>query len=33
MVTHEPDVATYAERTIGFLDGHIESDTLKAEAA
>ncbi|MDW6020659.1 ABC transporter ATP-binding protein [Mesorhizobium sp. BAC0120] len=33
MVTHEPDVAAYAERTIGFLDGHIESDTLKAEAA
>jgi putative ABC transport system ATP-binding protein len=33
MVTHEPDVAAYADRTIGFLDGHIESDTLKAEAA
>ena len=28
MVTHEPDVAAYAQRTIGFLDGHIESDTL-----
>ena len=27
MVTHEPDIAAYAQRTIGFLDGHIESDT------
>lgn len=33
MVTHEPDVAAYARRTIGFLDGHIESDTLAREAA
>ena len=33
MVTHEPDVAAYAQRTIGFLDGHIESDTLALEAA
>ena len=33
MVTHEPDVAAYAQRTIGFLDGHIESDTLAMEAA
>jgi putative ABC transport system ATP-binding protein len=33
MVTHEPDVAAYARRTIGFLDGHIESDTLAMEAA
>lgn len=32
MVTHEPDVAAYAHRTIGFLDGHIESDTLKEAA-
>src|SRR5699024_10157002 len=32
MVTHEPDVAAFARRTIGFLDGRIESDTL-AEAA
>ena len=30
MVTHEADVAAYAQRTIGFLDGHIESDTLSA---
>jgi len=33
MVTHEADVASYAERTIGFLDGHVASDTLKAELA
>jgi putative ABC transport system ATP-binding protein len=26
MVTHEADVATYAQRTIGFLDGHVASD-------
>jgi len=33
LVTHEHDVAAYARRTIGFLDGHIESDTLAKEAA
>jgi putative ABC transport system ATP-binding protein len=33
MVTHEADVAAYAQRTIGFLDGHVSSDTLKLEAA
>ena len=33
MVTHEADVAAYAQRTIGFLDGHVASDTLKLEAA
>lgn len=33
MVTHEPDIAAYARRTIGFLDGHIASDTLNREAA
>ncbi len=33
MVTHEHDVAAYAGRTIGFLDGHVASDTLRAEAA
>ena len=26
MVTHEPDTAAYATRTIRFLDGHIESE-------
>lgn len=26
MVTHEADVAAYAQRTIGFLDGHVASD-------
>jgi putative ABC transport system ATP-binding protein len=33
MVTHEHDMAAYAQRVIRFLDGHIESDTLAAEAA
>jgi putative ABC transport system ATP-binding protein len=33
MVTHEADVAAYAQRTIGFLDGQIASDTLQREAA
>ena len=30
MVTHEADIAAYAERTIGFLDGNVASDTLNA---
>ena len=33
MVTHESDVAAYAHRTIGFLDGNVASDTLRLEAA
>jgi putative ABC transport system ATP-binding protein len=33
MVTHEADVADYAERTIRFLDGHVASDTMKVELA
>ncbi len=33
MVTHEADVAAYAQRTIGFLDGKVASDTLNLEAA
>ena len=33
MVTHEADIAAYADRTIGFLDGRIASDTLNLEAA
>ena len=33
MVTHEADIAAYAQRTIRFLDGHVASDTLKLEAA
>ena len=33
MVTHEADVADYAGRTIRFLDGHVASDTVNAEAA
>jgi len=26
MVTHEPDMATYAKRVVHFLDGLVESD-------
>jgi putative ABC transport system ATP-binding protein len=26
MVTHEPDMAAYATRTVRFVDGHIDSD-------
>ena len=33
MVTHEADVADYAERTIRFLDGHVASDTVNVEVA
>ncbi len=33
MVTHEPDIAAYAGRTVGFLDGHVASDTAGSEAA
>ena len=33
MVTHEADVAGYAERIIRFLDGHVASDTVKLETA
>ena len=33
MVTHEADVAGYAERTIRFLDGHVASDSSKLEVA
>jgi putative ABC transport system ATP-binding protein len=31
MVTHEPDMAAYASRTIRFRDGLVESDTSKGE--
>jgi putative ABC transport system ATP-binding protein len=33
MVTHEPDIAEYADRTIRFLDGHIVSSNPATEAA
>jgi ABC-type lipoprotein export system ATPase subunit len=33
MVTHEPDMAAYAERVIHFLDGHIVMGAHTAEAA
>ena len=33
MVTHEADIAAYAQRTIGFLDGHVASDTMRLEVA
>lgn len=33
MVTHEPDMAKYASRTVRFRDGLIESDGRQSEAA
>jgi putative ABC transport system ATP-binding protein len=33
MVTHEADIAAYARRIIGFLDGRIASDVTNKEAA
>ena len=33
MVTHESDIAAYAQRVIRFVDGRIESDTLNRKAA
>jgi len=32
MVTHEPDMAAFAHRIIRFVDGHIESDSLREAA-
>lgn len=32
MVTHEPDMAAYAHRTVRFVDGRIASDTAAAAA-
>ena len=31
MVTHEPDIAAHARRTIRFVDGRIESDQERTE--
>ena len=33
MVTHESDIAAWAQRAIRFVDGRIESDKLNQEAA
>jgi putative ABC transport system ATP-binding protein len=33
MVTHEPDMAAYAGRTIRFLDGNIAADEPNKRAA
>ena len=33
MVTHEADIAAYAQRTIRFLDGKVASDTARLEPA
>jgi putative ABC transport system ATP-binding protein len=33
MVTHESDIAAYAERTVRFVDGRVESDAPRREAA
>lgn len=32
MITHEPDIAAYADRTIHFRDGHIERQDQNGEA-
>ena len=32
MVTHEPDMAMFAKRTLRFVDGKIESDIMKKAA-
>ena len=33
MVTHEADIAAHADRTVTFVDGRIESDSINLEAA
>jgi putative ABC transport system ATP-binding protein len=33
MVTHEPDIAAYAGRVLRFVDGKVDSDLPKLEAA
>lgn len=33
MVTHEPDMAAYADRLVHFVDGCIQSDTLNGNVA
>jgi putative ABC transport system ATP-binding protein len=33
MVTHEPDMAAYADRIVRFLDGRIRSDSPATEVA
>jgi putative ABC transport system ATP-binding protein len=33
MVTHEPDMAAHAQRTVRFMDGRVESDSRDEEAA
>lgn len=33
MVTHETDIAAYAQRVIRFVDGRIESDLMNRQAA
>ena len=33
MVTHEPDMAAFAKRTVHFIDGRVASDERRAESA
>jgi putative ABC transport system ATP-binding protein len=30
MVTHEPDMAVYARRTVRFVDGRVDSDVRQS---
>ena len=32
MVTHEPEMAAYADRTVKFVDGWVASDETKARS-
>jgi putative ABC transport system ATP-binding protein len=33
MVTHESDIAAYARRVVRFVDGRVETDSIRQEAA
>jgi putative ABC transport system ATP-binding protein len=32
LVTHEEDIAAYAQRQVRFIDGHIASDSVRKAA-
>jgi len=33
MVTHEPEMAAYAQRIVRFVDGRVDSDALSPQPA